>query len=160
MDDDLLFFERQGRLMQYATLWQILFSGTPLKEECNDSRYADLKRNIALTLFVPPTSNILETKSLNTLEHSLKTLRPRNISIKTSVSFVRLGWHMCPEQVEFCRYFQNFVLFTARANEELFKWQVFVKFASALDNVTTVLREWAELLCDAITILMRTGSRN
>jgi uncharacterized SAM-binding protein YcdF (DUF218 family) len=156
MDDDLLIFESQRRVMQGVAVWKsfptahLVFSGASHEEGRNDTRHAELTRAMALTLGVPSTSIILETHSRNTREHPVEALQLPNISTTTPIGVVTSAWHMRRAQREFCRHFQHVALFPVPVNVQPFKWQDFVPVAGALDSNTTLLREWVGLLWYAI----------
>lgn len=154
--EDLLIFESQRRVLQGVAVWKsyptarLVFSGVSREDGRDEARHAELMRDMAVARGVPTGSIMLETQSLNTREHPVEALRLPGVSAVTPLGLVTSGWHMRRAQREFCRHFQDVVLFPVPEVVQPWQWQDFVPTAGALDDNTTLLREWAGLLWYAI----------
>ena len=160
--EDLLFLESQRRVLRGVVVWKsfptarLVFSGASGGEGRSNGHHAALMRDIAISGGVPEAQIVMETRSINTRMHPIEALRIPGVSASTPIGVVTSAWHMRRAQHEFCRHFQHVALFPVPVAVSPMQWQDFVPDAHALDNNTTLLREWAGLFWYAIAHYFET----
>ena len=162
--EDLLILESQRRVLRSVVVWKsfpkarLVFSGASGGEGRSNAHHAELMRDLAKAGGVPEEQIVMETQSINTRMHPIEALRLPGVSATTPIGVVTSAWHMRRAYHEFCRYFQHVALFPVPVAARPVQWQDFAPDAHALDNNTTLLREWAGLLWYTIVHYFETHS--
>ncbi len=162
---DLLNLESQRRVFRGVVVWKsfpkalLVFSGASGGEGRSNEHHVSLMRDFAKAGGVAEEQIVMETQSINTRLHPIEALRLPGVSASTPIGVVTSAWHMRRASREFCRYFQHVTLFPVPVAARPVQWQDFIPDAYALDNNTTLLREWVGLLWYTILHYFETHSR-
>ena len=150
--EDLLILESQRRVLRGVVVWKsfssarLVLSGASGGEGRSKEHHAELMRDLANVSGVPVEQIVMETQSVNTRMHPIEALRLPGVTTATPIGLVTSAWHMRRARNEFCRYFQHVALFPVPIAPRRVLWRDFIPDANALDNNTTLLREWTGLL--------------
>ncbi len=161
---DLLILESQRRVLRGVNVWKsfptakLIFSGASGGEGRSNGHHTALMRDMAKAGGVPEAQIVMEAQSINTRMHPIETLRLPGVSAATPIGIVTSSWHMRRARLEFCRHFQHVAVFPVKVASRPVQWQDFIPDAHALNNNTTLLREWVGLLYYAFLHYFNTHS--
>ncbi|MFH1638899.1 MAG: YdcF family protein [Chloroflexota bacterium] len=157
-EEDVLVVESQRRVLHAVMVWRrfpdarMVFSGASYEHEGarGPDRLPQLMAETARNKGVPASVMLLEPRSRNTREHPVEALKLPGITTTTPIGLVTSGLHMRRAQREFCRYFNQVIIYPAPPMQHWWNWQDLLPDADTLDANTTMLREWVGLLWYAI----------
>lgn len=149
-DEDFLDRETQRRVMHATTVWRIhpdaklVFSGTggDFAEARGARRQVELMAELARWRGVPDSAILLEDRSTNTAEHPVELLRLDGVRPTLSVGIVTSGSHMRRAYQEFCRWFDEVLVFPVPSVERQRGWHDMLPLARALRTNSELVQEW------------------
>ncbi len=156
-DEDILVDESQRRVLHGVTIWRrypdahlVLAGATDYHGKRELDRQARLMSQAAMGQGVPASAVLLEPRSHNTREHPVQAVTLAGVTPETPIALVTSSWHMRRARREFCRYFQQVQAYPVPEVRHPVGWRDFIPTADALDDNTTLLREWAGMLWYAV----------
>jgi len=157
-EEDVLVVESQRRVLHAVMVWRrfpdarIVFSGASYEHEeaRGPDSLAQLMVEAARNKGMPASVMLLEPRSRNTRDHPVEALKLPGVTATTPIGLVTSGWHMRRAQREFCRYFNQVIIFPVPTAQHSWNWQDLLPDAAILDTNATMLREWVGLVWYAI----------
>lgn len=144
---EALSYDSSLRVSAAVSVWRqhpgtpVIVAGGDTRPEGNPTRTAELMRDRAVQLGVPPALITLETRSHDTREHPIYLRELSGITRATRVGVVTSSWHMRRALREFRRHFDVVLPYSLEYPSHPLNLNSLIPDAQALRQSTTIVHE-------------------